>query len=440
MSDLIYPTLDLFLYSLKSSLNATQEEIQKNKAAFLVQLPSSTQFEDTDIETEYLELTHPAQINFKLNNETLEGYYYPVRLNDTYGLQIDCSVNNLTEPQPAEYLAVLKTEIDHKLNKELVTIGQTWMLSGWLPENSYQNPEDVAKDCYCTLFKDTSWQPETGSFLDGKIFELWHSENLNQSLEKINNPLSRNEHHVIIAIYPNQESAEKAAEFYTDWMGLFCYRSKVAWAYWQSRLVKEYLSNHYQKIEENRKLINQSDYWYEKQNFATSRKILTNINAVLQQYTIDLLNLSFQQKNIEINLSNYQSRSALIKERAGQNNQLDFLDKFSDLAQKKYLPQVTKDIENMQLGLQLLENTINAIRSRIEVEKSERDRKFKELVAVAGSGIATVSLLKDSGKGCTEDFILQKVPLNYCKNYFSYSIVLGIIVGLGVWRLRKRLL
>jgi hypothetical protein len=78
----------------------------------------------------------------------------------------------------------------------------------------------------------------------------------------------------------------------------------------------------------------------------------------------------------------------------------------------------------MQLGLQLLENTINAIRSRIEVEKSERDRKFKELVAVAGSGIATVSLLKDSGKGCTEDFILQKVPLNYCKTT-SVTVYLG---------------
>ncbi|MDZ8027544.1 MAG: hypothetical protein RMX97_23010 [Nostoc sp. DedQUE11] len=93
---------------------------------------------------------------------------------------------------------------------------------------------------YHALFKDTSWQPEKGTFLDGKVFEIWRPENTN-------NHLKSNEHHVLIAIYPHRENAEKAAEFYKDWMGLFCYRSKISWAYWQSRLVKESLLNHYKK-------------------------------------------------------------------------------------------------------------------------------------------------------------------------------------------------
>lgn len=164
MSDLIYPTLDLFLYALKTSLNTTDAETQKNKAAFLDQLPPETQFNDPEIEIEYLELTHPAQIDFSSHNETLEGYYYPVRLNDTYGLQIDCSINNQTETQPAKSFTILKTEIEPKLNTELAIIGKTWMLSGWLPENSSQNPEDIAKDCYYALFKGTDWQPSKGTF------------------------------------------------------------------------------------------------------------------------------------------------------------------------------------------------------------------------------------------------------------------------------------
>ena len=64
MSDLIYPTLDLFLYALKTSLNTTDTETQKNQTAFLEQFPSDTQFYDPNIETEYLEITHPTQINF----------------------------------------------------------------------------------------------------------------------------------------------------------------------------------------------------------------------------------------------------------------------------------------------------------------------------------------------------------------------------------------
>ncbi|MEH2254424.1 MAG: hypothetical protein V7K33_34070 [Nostoc sp.] len=436
MSDLIYPTLDLFVYALKSSLNTTHAETKKNKAAFLAQLPPDTQFNDTDIETEYLELTDPAQIELNSNNKTLGGYYYPVRLNDTYGLQIDCSINNQTETQPAKSFTILKTEIEQQLNKELVTIGQTWLLSGWLPENSSQNPEDIAKDCYYALFKDTYWQPEKGTFLEGKVFGIWRSGNINQSGEKVTTPSNNDEDHVIIAIYPHRESAEKAAEFYKDWMGLFCYRSKISWAYWQSRLVKESLLNHYKKIEENRKITNTNNSWQEKQSITNSRKILNNIDNILQQYTIDLLNLSFQKQIIEINLSNYEFRLALIQEKAGQNNQLDFLEKFSVLAHKKYLPQITKDIENMQLGLQLLEDTINATRSRIEVEKSERERNFQELVAVAGAGIATVSLLKEPVKDCKD--IFKQVHL-FCEYPFSFSLIVGIIVSFVVWGLRKRL-
>ncbi len=437
MSDLIYPTLDLFLYALKTSLNTTDAETQKNIAAFLAQLPSDTQFHDPDMETEYLEITSPPQIDWISNNKRLGGYYYPVRLNDTYGLQIDCSINNQAETQPAKSFAILKAEIEPKINKELAIIGKTWLLSGWLPENSDWNHEEIAKDCYSALFPDTYWQPEKGTFLDGKVFEIGRSPDINQSLKKVTSPLNSNEHHVIIAIYNNRESAEKAAEFYQDWMGLFCYRSKISWAYWQSRLVKESLLNHYKKIEENRKITAQSNSWQSKQNFTTSRKILNNVDHILQQYTIDLLNLSFQKQIIEINLSNYQLRLALIKEKAGQNSQLDFLEKFSNLANKKYLPQITKDLENMQLGLQLLEDTINSTRSRIEVEKSEREHNFQELVAVAGAGIATVSLLKDPAKDCKD--IFKQVHL-FCEYPFSFSLIVGIIVGLIVWSLRKRLL
>ncbi|MBD2441574.1 hypothetical protein [Nostoc sp. FACHB-110] len=424
MTDLIYPTLDLFLYVLKTSLNTTDAETQKNKAAFLAQLPPNTQFNDPDIEIEYLELTPNKEIDFLSHNKALAGYYYPVRLNDTYGLQIDCSINNQTEPQPVKSFRILKEEIEQRLNPELKPIGQTWMVSGSQPENSSQNPEDIAKDCYYSLFKNTAWQPNKGSFLDGNIFEISHSETTNN-----------HEHHVIIAIYPNQDIAKQAAEFYKDWMGLFCYRSKMEWAYLQSRLVKESLLNHYKQIEENRKITTLINSKQEKQNITISRKILNNIDIILQQYTIDLLNLSFQKQIIEINLSNYQIRLAEIKRKAGQNNQLDFFEKFSELATKKYIPQITKDIENMQLGLQLLEDTINATRSRIEVEKAERDRNFQELVAATGAGIATASLVRETAKDCKD--IFQQVRFS-CNYPFLSSLMVGVIVGFVVWWLRKR--
>lgn len=430
MSDLIYPTLDLFLYALKTPLNATHEEIQKNKIAFLSQLPGGTHVSDSDSETEYSELIAPArQIDFKSSDEALEGYYFPVRLNDTYGLQIDCSIKNQTDPQPAKFFATLKTEIDSRFNKELAIIGQTWLLSGCLPKDLFQNPEDIAQDCYYALFNDNNYQQKSsGTFLGSSIFEFRGSRSLDRS--------ESSDRHVIIVIYSNRESAEKAANFYTDWMGLFCYRNKITWADRQSRLVKESLIKHYKKVEEIRKTIDQSNYWQKKQNFTASRKILNKISDILQQYTIDLLKLSFQKPVIEINLYDYQTRLNFIQEKADRNDRLDFLEKFSDLATKKYLLQLTKDIENMQLGLQLLKDTLNVIRSRVEVEKSERDRKFQELVAVTGAGIATISLLKEPVKDCKDIF---KAPFS-CAYPFGLSLAIGILFGFVVWLLRKRLL
>jgi hypothetical protein len=49
------------------------------------------------------------------------------------------------ETQPAKSFTILKTEIEQKLNTELAIIGKTWLLSGWLPEKSYHNHEDIGK-------------------------------------------------------------------------------------------------------------------------------------------------------------------------------------------------------------------------------------------------------------------------------------------------------
>jgi hypothetical protein len=95
----------------------------------------------------------------------------------------------------------------------------------------------------------------------------------------------------------------------------------------------------------------------------------------------------------------------------------------------------------MQLGLKLLEDTINATRSRIEAEKAERDRNFQELVAVSGSIIATVSILQSPAKDfCTAPTkdIFPKIP--YFRQYpFSFSLAIALIIGFVVWSVRKKL-
>jgi hypothetical protein len=117
------------------------------------------------------------------------------------------------------------------------------------------------------------------------------------------------------------------------------------------------------------------------------------VQNALNNYTLDLNRLEFQNRTIDINLSNYKKRLERIEEKAG--NKLEFLEKFTKLATDKYQLQITKDSENLERGMKLLENTISAVRSRVEVEKAERDRNFQNAIAILGVGWSVASFLPD---------------------------------------------
>ena len=336
--ELFYPTIDLFIYDLRSPLNADAAEIADNLQTFRARLPQNIKFKNIEGEPEYLDLTTPPRPKINLVNSQLEGYLYPVCLNDTYGLQIDCSVNNLTEPQPLDSFGLIKSEIDQYSYSNPSTIGRSWLISGWLTEQN-QDSENIARDCYKILSAQDKWTEELygkGTLLNSNIFEIWQSQ-------------SYPNEHLIIVLFSSREVAEKAANFYTDWLGLFCYRHKITWAYHQSRLIKEALVNHYKKVEENAAIIKK--YQDDKISLTRLQQLFNNIQNILNKYTIDLLNLSFQKQIIEINLVNYRTRLEIIKQKAGEGSDLRFLEQFSNLAENKYLLQISKDNENMKLEI-----------------------------------------------------------------------------------------
>jgi hypothetical protein len=416
MNELFYPTIDLFIYDLRSPLNADATEIANNLQAFRSRLPPKIELKDHQFETEYLELTTPPRPKLDPVDRRLEGYYYPVLLNDTYGLQIDCSVNIFTAPQPLDSFRSIALEIEDTARTNPLTIGKTWLLSGWLTDRE-GDTEQIAIECYQTLFKDKS-TPEIygkGNLLSADIFEIWQ-------------PQSYHGNHLIIIIFPDRETLTQAAEFYTDWMGLCCYRHKITWAYHQSRSIKEALVDHYKKVEDNADIIKNSQK--AKVSLADLQRIFNDIQTIINKYTIDLLNLSFQKQIIDINLVNYRTRLEQIDRKAGADNNLDFLDRFGNFAEKKYLAQIEKDAENMQLGLKLLETNINALRSQIELEKSERDLNFQNLVTIIGAGTALTTVLDYEGKKC-KAIIGDTNP--YCKNFGIGGVLIpiGLLLILG---------
>ncbi len=443
MTELFYPTIDLFIYDLRSPLNDSAET-KRNLQLFKQRFPQNCQgsiHDDSETETEYLELAKPLILKREAVNASLgKVKFFPARLNDTYGLIVSCSVKNKTEPQAIDFFRQIQTEIQPDSNLTSLTIGQTWLISGCLTEDT-SDPESIAKECYQILFPKNQWAKDLygkGNFLQETIWiwELWKS------------PSYPNDH-IVILLFKDEATEKEAEKFYSDWMGLFCYRHKITWAYKNSRLIKESLVNHYKKVENNAKIIKKSQNL--KIDFKNLQQNFNEIQTVLNQYTANLLELSFQKETIEINLVNYQTRLELIKQKiqqiqqtTGEENNLAFFDRFSDLTEKKYIPQIVRDNNNMQLGLQLLQSNISALRSQIELEKSSRDRNFQNIITIVGSGTAIATYIDFKGEKCQAIFKGNKTEqknLTSTKSasdsqsypdFCNHFLISGVLIPLGL--------
>jgi hypothetical protein len=468
MGELYYPTLDLFTYDRKAPLNSSPEEVIENRQNFIQKLPPDHQFNDEEQNQEYSWGDETTLSPKTLGLEAIQ--FHPVRLHDVYGLRIDCSIDNLTEPQAIDKaLPQLYQEIKSQATIDELTFGKTWLVSGWLAVDEHQTPEEsaqkIAKDCYKSLDKLLKESAQEKAKADNQSLEpiakdCYESPDKllkesaqekakadNQSLEPEDNwkqnlfgqghflngyifqfgkPIGNTDEQIVILLFPNKLMAKKAASFYKDWMLLFGYYHKISLFYRQSRLIKQSLTNHYQKIDNYAKIINNPNI--ENPN---ATKSLDTIRDILNEYSMDLLNLSFQKQTITTNQLNYQSSVQEIKDKAGNESDLSFLDDFSTLVEKKYLIQIDKDIEIMQLGLKLLETNLNAIRSRIELEKSSRDRNFQNIITVVGSGTAIAAYLDFKAEKCQPILkgisVPESLAISSCKNFWVGSIFVPVL-------------
>jgi len=417
LQKLIYPTLDLFLYDLRDGLGQSDEEIKHNRHHFKQKLPSSIdenlfeQRDDKYFEPEYVELLEKKTESLILKQELQigDGYYYPVRLSDSYGLLLDCS---LTLPQSVfdlSWLKDLQAMLNEKLNGQTGTLGQTWMFSAQLPKvQAEEAHEAIAKRCYEALIPSADYADNkigSSEFIGGSLFEFWRYTSPEQT------EISEN-HHVIIALYPDETAAKKAALFYPDWMRLLGYRHKMMWAYGQSRHLKQRLKEDTVKIQASIKELSFNSS--KRFNGEKLQQTLDKAWHILSRYTTELNRLDHQARTIEINQSNYQKRLRRIEEKAEQK--LKLLEKLSETVRDKYLLQVQKDHASLSPELKLLENLIEYIRARVAIEEEKRDRSFQKTIATWGIALAAGAIVASiSGHFPT---IAQKTALTHPVGFF----------------------
>ena len=182
MINIINPTIDLFLYDLRNSLGDDQKDIEQNRRYFYQKFHETVQKKlkqdgldnDQNLEVEYIRLLNSSFAPLSPDTPLENGYYFPVRLGDSYGLLLEVAAPDKKIP---EDFAELREKIQQKLGKNTATLGQTWMLSTYLPNFSETTPEEIekiAKECYKAIFPNAEETVELhnkGEFIGATIFE-----------------------------------------------------------------------------------------------------------------------------------------------------------------------------------------------------------------------------------------------------------------------------
>jgi len=434
---LIYPTIDLFLYDLRVGLDQDEKEIDCNRSQFWQKIYGDRldnqrleEFKQAEKDSsDYIHLLGSKKKVEKFEPR-LDGYYYPVQLGDTYGLQVDCTANYISDhkysPQPITCLPKLQAEVLAQINEGdcQPKLGHSWLLWGQMATEN-QDFEETARKCYEQLkfANKGEWTADLqGEFLGGTLFELWQLP--------LQGQLNGDGYHILICLFPHHLKIdairESVAKLYPQLMRLFAYRNKILWAYTQSRSLKENLKQASQLVQAIVSDLNTLSRSPENR-IDGLQKVLAETPEILLKYTNNLSYLDDQRRTIKINIGNYNKRWQKLQE-IDRNSDWKFFQEFGKFAEEKCLEQIVADQENLSPKLTLMENTIKTIQGMIDIEQTKSDRTLNSTIAVAGIGLATsqiavaVILIPDPPD--------HKVSFAYRTEVFVGSLVIGAIAAI----------
>lgn len=439
-----YTTLDLFLYDLADSIDWQDSEIEASRLNFWqkvygkdidnARLNQLASMENSS--SNYIELLSDGNTCRLLFESPLNGYYYPVRLGDTYVLQIDYS-GKFSSIDPdweslstLERLPKIKEVILEKTNNIPATLGKNWLLWGQLTSDSL-DVETIAIDCSRVTFSAEKLDfKRTGRYQNASVFEF-------KTYDNTPDDLSHSQYCLIILFDPTQtkEEIKRAINgICRDLIYLFCYRNKILWVYENSRQLKQALKKTLPTVQRLIDSISRS--------IATSRADLKQ----LQQNLADALsishayqtNLSYLQENLnnlEINTENYRKRLKIMTQKDA-NADLQFLTNFYEFARAKYITQIQSDIGSLDAGNQPLNNTISTIQGIIEIEKTKNERTLNKTIAIVSAGIGTAGISATTFSKSQEIVIAwlplapkQPIPVSYYWYSFALAFSLSVVIG-----------
>ncbi|NEQ70810.1 MAG: hypothetical protein F6K21_36040 [Symploca sp. SIO2D2] len=399
----------------------------------------------------------------ELDNDGLRlmGEIYPLRIHDTYALDLTLryretvNLTKLSQLNPTDHIQASLGQtlllFTKPINSNPVSPRDNKECSECDPNQPhFSSYPDLANHCVAALFKDTAEViplAATGQLFGSPIFE--YDNDKQQPKER---------RHVLVWFDSHPETVSKGAEAYYSLLNLLCCRSKIIYAYDQSRrcheAAREISSQLEQKVEE---LVQPPE-----ETLEDLEEWLRFIPQQAFHYAKYLRDMEDHSTAINTNMLNYTAMLEKIQTLSLPDDNLTFCQNFLDHNCKKWQKQIEVDLNYLKPSQHLFDQMSSTIRGIIEVKQTESDRDLQKTLqdkeaADKKREKQLESVIAGVGTGLTISGISSQVASNPSKEispaacqqpnlpfYFACSLVdmfihiaIAVPVGILVWLWQK---
>ena len=397
------------------------------------------------LEERFLEIE--PKISIKNKELSLEGFAYPIRIDDSYGLGLAIGFTNPTKENNYRLEAIDIADI-YQFNRDNIllpdtletSLGQTIIITAWLSEEQKQKDDvflkNLADKCIENFIRDKDKRPEflrQGELFNSSIFEYGLVNQVGRYRQ------------VLVWLFADPKTDDRFRDFYNIIFDLFFYRNKIITKYKDSRETYRKLYEEYEEIIKITRSFSEETSIKNTLSDRELKQLKDKIKQLIKQnveYSDCLKSLNFAYNTATINTTNYQKKWQIMgqeveKKEAGAIEGIEFLKEFIDKNCPTFQEQIKSDLNYFYQGEKLLERAIEAIRGVVEIDRAERDRSLERTVQVIGTGLAVGAIVASiSPNSLREEPILPPLASSTLHPFFFSFLVsfsAAIIAGLLVW-------
>ncbi|NEP53333.1 MAG: hypothetical protein F6K65_32850 [Moorea sp. SIO3C2] len=396
----------------------------------------------TAIASHYLELlpgngflTYTAPL--QLAGSPLTVQVYPVKIHDTYALDLTLSCQNTVAASEFSGFnpqgCLLASNIQASLGQTLVLYGE--------PVGTPEEDRKLADACVDGFFQGTDQKPQftaSGQLFGSPIFA--YDNGKEKPTEQC---------HVLVWLNRHPETLKLVEKTSLSFFNLLCCRSKILFAYDQARWCYRETRALYGQLEQEVKGFKELPTKRDTRLEQLKQK-LTEMPSKTFDYAGYLRDMEDHKNAIATNATNYDYWLEKISEYSLEDDTIKFLEDFLNQRTKLFQRQIQVNLNYLKPGQQLFDQMLGSIRGIVETEQAQQEKRLEPWIASVGIGLAVSGISSQTAakpvESITQLYSKESLDcptagvtpcLTYTVVFVLFHVGFGVIAGLIMYRIIK---